>query len=162
MCNKNNFRQEFLNMIYICSSCMPIHTCASFLCSNVCLQPFVGTTAVPSESIPKVTRIVNTWCQRHNPKDPRRNFPQYESITRLRCLSVMHSHPSGDHDMPGGPPDLAKKLMQSVFWSVTACLILAQWGDGMKAGSLTDWLPVTADFNFGVIMCRENICAELK
>lgn len=74
----------------------------------------------------------------------------------------MHSHPSGDHDVPGGPSDLAKKLMQSVFWSVTACLILTQEGDGMKAGSMTDWLMVTADLNLGLIMYTENICAQLK
>lgn len=74
----------------------------------------------------------------------------------------MHSHPSGDHDAPGEAPDFAKKLMQSVFWSVTACLILSQQNDGMIAGSISDWLMVTAHVNLGLIMHNENICAQFK
>lgn len=68
----------------------------------------------------------------------------------------MHSCPSGDHDVLGGAPDFAKKLIQSVFWPVTACLILAQQDDEMIA--MTDWLMVT-HVNLGLFMHKENICA---
>ena len=138
---------------------------ACFLCLNVCLQPFVGTAATSSESIPaSVAGIgeVNTWCQRHNPTKTQGEISLDMNKAHSRHSSIMHSHSSGNHDMPGGAPDFAKELSQSVFWSVTACLILAQQDDGMIAAGMTDWLMSTAHGTLGVLevagMCLYAAC----